>query len=295
MRVPKKLHQMFGWWDKNEKLPPKYKKNHELWKEINEPAGWEVKLWGPDEARTLVESKRPDFLETYDGYANPVQRCDAARYFILHEFGGVYADMDYVPNESLDVMMEWIQQHRPTARILVNLSVNNPISGLRTFSNSLMFSEKGALEWEIAWDQMIKRRDLYKSASKHYHVLATTGPMLMDAVWRRTERRKLTSGATAAPMQTLPTAKFNPCGVCSHGGTCASGAMAYHENTGSWHGSGSHAINFCMCNWLYFFVIVPALIVMIILGIVWNRSRRRLRRELEACRADRRRNGKSEA
>jgi len=274
---------MFGWWDKNEKMPIKYKKNHEVWKELNEPQGWTVKLWGPDEARELVKQKLPKFLETYDGYANPVQRCDAARYFILHEHGGVYADLDYVPNEPLDAMITWIQMHRKHARILVNLSVNNPISGMRTFSNSLMFSEAGAPEWEIAWDKMVERREYYKASSKHYHVLATTGPLLMDAVWSNTKRIQLSSGRTVAPMQTLPTAKFNPCGVCSHGGTCASGAMAYHENTGSWHGPGSHAINFCMCNWVYFFVVIPMLIVFVILSFVWYASRKRLMKKLKKC------------
>ena len=34
---------------------------------------------------------------SYDGYTHPIQRADAARYFILFVHGGLYADLDYEP------------------------------------------------------------------------------------------------------------------------------------------------------------------------------------------------------
>lgn len=65
--------------------------------------------------RQLIAERFGWFLETYDGYHYDIQRVDAARYFILYEFGGtswcdmtpplrltnpiaskgVYADVDY--------------------------------------------------------------------------------------------------------------------------------------------------------------------------------------------------------
>lgn len=38
----------------------------------------------------------PWFLDTYDGYPNPVQRVDALKYFLMLHYGGVYIDMDNV-------------------------------------------------------------------------------------------------------------------------------------------------------------------------------------------------------
>ena len=35
------------------------------------------------------------FLATYDAYPSYIQRCDAARYFIIYTHGGLYADLDY--------------------------------------------------------------------------------------------------------------------------------------------------------------------------------------------------------
>ena len=47
--------------------------------------------------RTLLEfvgRHYPDFLETFCSYPAGIMRADAARYLLLHHFGGVYADID---------------------------------------------------------------------------------------------------------------------------------------------------------------------------------------------------------
>ena len=55
---------------------------------------WELMHWTDETSRKLVADHYPWFLETYDAYPSYIQRCDAARYFISHRFGGVYADLD---------------------------------------------------------------------------------------------------------------------------------------------------------------------------------------------------------
>jgi hypothetical protein len=62
------------------------------WLEQN-PA-WEVRLWTDEENRELIRRDYPWFLPIYDGYAEPIMRADAARCFVLHRHGGVYADLD---------------------------------------------------------------------------------------------------------------------------------------------------------------------------------------------------------
>lgn len=56
--------------------------------------GWKYKLWNRDDIRKLISDKYIWFLPTYDSYSHDIQRCDSARYFILHEYGGVYMDID---------------------------------------------------------------------------------------------------------------------------------------------------------------------------------------------------------
>ena len=50
-------------------------------------------------ATALTDKARPIvcrwFLDAYDAYPSYIQRCDAARYFIMYSHGGVYADLDY--------------------------------------------------------------------------------------------------------------------------------------------------------------------------------------------------------
>ena len=40
-------------------------------------------------------SRYPDFLDTFDQYDKGIKRADAVRYHILHQYGGVYMDLDF--------------------------------------------------------------------------------------------------------------------------------------------------------------------------------------------------------
>ncbi|WQF79043.1 Putative glycosyltransferase, DXD sugar-binding, nucleotide-diphospho-sugar transferase [Colletotrichum destructivum] len=56
--------------------------------------GWESHLWTDDKAAQFVAEKFPQLKEMWDDYRHPVQRVDALRYLLLHEYGGVVLDMD---------------------------------------------------------------------------------------------------------------------------------------------------------------------------------------------------------
>ena len=88
---------------------------HQQWKTANIPHGtifFEVSpkveralprarythmLWTDKNGRELIKNHYPFFLEAYDSYRYGIQRADAVRYFALHFYGGLYADMDYEP------------------------------------------------------------------------------------------------------------------------------------------------------------------------------------------------------
>lgn len=63
-------------------------------------------FWTDTKNRELIRSRFPWFLAQYDAYPNNIQRADAIRYFILYEFGGIYADMDLMPLRSLEPMLK---------------------------------------------------------------------------------------------------------------------------------------------------------------------------------------------
>ena len=89
--IPKIIHQT---WETNNIPYDVYKKEWvESWKK-NHP-DWEYKLWTDEDRRALIKRHYLWFLKIYDSYELDIMRADAARYFILHYCGGLYADLDY--------------------------------------------------------------------------------------------------------------------------------------------------------------------------------------------------------
>lgn len=88
IRIPKIVHQTY----KSATLPPRLEVYHNSWKHYL--PDWEHRMWLDEDNRNLVKEHYPWFLETYDSYDQNIKRVDAARLFMLHRFGGVYADTD---------------------------------------------------------------------------------------------------------------------------------------------------------------------------------------------------------
>lgn len=86
--VPKIVHQTW----KTHKLPPDFKAWRQRCKDLNK--GWEFWMWTDEDNLDLVKEKFPMLLPTYEGYDRNIKRVDAARYLILHQYGGVYMDLD---------------------------------------------------------------------------------------------------------------------------------------------------------------------------------------------------------
>jgi hypothetical protein len=61
-------------------------------------------MWTDEKMRELIAQKYPSHLSNYDAYPYHIQRVDAARYFILHQFGGIYLDLDIECRKPLDAL-----------------------------------------------------------------------------------------------------------------------------------------------------------------------------------------------
>lgn len=89
--------------------------------------GFTVNIWNETAARALLEKDYSWFLPTYDGYRHPIQRIDAAKYFILWHYGGIYMDLDVACRKSLVPLIEfpaWFPRASP-------LGVNNDVMASR--------------------------------------------------------------------------------------------------------------------------------------------------------------------
>lgn len=50
--------------------------------------GWDAHSWTDDNAGAFVAEKFPQLKEMWEGYRYPIQKVDALRYMVLHEYGG---------------------------------------------------------------------------------------------------------------------------------------------------------------------------------------------------------------
>ena len=69
-------------------------------------AGYEYRLWTDGDNLRFVTERAPWFLDTYRSYAHDIERADAIRYFILHEYGGIYIDIDMEVLRPVDELLE---------------------------------------------------------------------------------------------------------------------------------------------------------------------------------------------
>jgi mannosyltransferase OCH1-like enzyme len=100
MNIPRILHQTW----KTENIPPLFEKFMTSWK--NHHPLWGHILWTDEMNRAFIESNFPDFLSVYDGYDTNIQRVDAARYFILYHYGGMYVDLDFMCLQNIESLLD---------------------------------------------------------------------------------------------------------------------------------------------------------------------------------------------
>ena len=103
--IPKIIHQIWlGGTDGLPEPPPHLAEASRSW--VTRHPDWEYRTWSGEDIVALFQRARPDLLELYRRYPYFVNRADAARYLILHEHGGVYADFDVACAAPLDGLLD---------------------------------------------------------------------------------------------------------------------------------------------------------------------------------------------
>lgn len=168
-------------------------KIHQTWKTENPPPHWEVSrtewkrlhpeceymFWTDAKIEEFMKSKYRQFYSWWRGLPYAIQRVDVAKYCILDFYGGIYSDMDIVPNRSV---LPWLDSHAEAhfVRSANCTFVNN------SFTNCLMVSNPGAKIWGEVFKEMVKPAPFWV-VGQHWTIIYTTGPMLVDRVLRRSK------------------------------------------------------------------------------------------------------------
>jgi len=162
--LPKIVHQQW----KTDKIPEgKYTEWHEKWLRLFPQPEYTHILWDDISGRKLIADHYPWFLDIYDSYQFNIQRADAVRYFILHRYGGIYADLDYEPLVNF-------YDHLPQDRASF---IESPYQYNEYLQNSLMSSPAKDPFWLTVFDVLVERHNA--------PVLKATGPMFLDEALKR--------------------------------------------------------------------------------------------------------------
>jgi len=97
--IPRIIHQTW----KTQDLPEAFRAFSATWRDRN--PDWTYRFWSDRDLLEFVAMHYPAYLDLFCSYRQGVQRADAARYMLLHHFGGVYADMDAECVRSLDPLV----------------------------------------------------------------------------------------------------------------------------------------------------------------------------------------------
>ena len=217
-KIPKIIHQTGPRRDTST-WPSLWVACHSTWKRDYPSPEYTHRFWSDADLDVLVRRHYAEFYGPWRRLRLNIQRVDVARYLILHKFGGIYADLDY---ESLRNMYDTLCQDK------VNV-VESPYKRNEKLHNSLLASEAGRNFWVEAARTAFRRAADRKKGSD---VLWTTGPRLMDELYRRGNKR----------VHVLEASLYQPhvCGRSSallanrHSKSARSSAYALHHLSNSW-------------------------------------------------------------
>ena len=98
------VHQVYGLFGDDKPMSSLFSSSHKAWKEVAALMSAHYHLWTADDVEALVKQKYPQHWDMYRSVRYPIMRADIARLLILHAYGGLYADLDTIPNR------QWYEQ-----------------------------------------------------------------------------------------------------------------------------------------------------------------------------------------
>lgn len=199
--IPKIIHQTAP--RDESKWKPVWKRCQQSWKDLH--PDFEYRFWSDEDIDEYMKENYPDFYDNvFTKYDQQIKRADAIRYFVLKDFGGIYADMDYYCQKRF---FEELSGDR------VSVAESPWTKG--DHQNALMISPKG----HKFWDNVIEELKIHKDKSSP---LESTGPYVLEKCIKdhRSDVVTLNSEdySPALPQHTIedfPNAKSLHLGTCS--------------------------------------------------------------------------------
>mmetsp|Transcript_25256 Transcript_25256/g.49248 ORF Transcript_25256/g.49248 Transcript_25256/m.49248 type:complete len:345 (+) Transcript_25256:68-1102(+) len=222
-RIPKIIHQTY----KDDNIPPNWAGTPPAWKSVH--PDWTYMFWTDEKNLQLIKDHYPEFLPTYLGYPYGIQRSDAARYFILHKYGGVYADLDIKPT-------------RPVTEIIGDAELVLPQTPNFGLTNAFMASVNGSDFMAHIIDILPDHANKWYQIVRHWHIMTSAGPTFL---WAQYERW---TGDKSKDL-IVPAAYWGKCSICKSRCRDIETSPLSHLTGNSWFSIDSFIFNYViMCN-----------------------------------------------
>ena len=169
--IPHIVHQTWI----STKLPAFYAPWLKSW--LTKNPTWQYWFWTDNDIRRFIARDYRQYLALYDSYKRNINRADVMRYFVLHKFGGLYADIDVECLRPLDDIISkhscmLPEEHHAHSYIV---HMRHPPANV---VNCVMACRPGhPYVWEVI-------KELPKQQLQS-NLLDQTGPFLIDVVLRR--------------------------------------------------------------------------------------------------------------
>jgi inositol phosphorylceramide mannosyltransferase catalytic subunit len=248
-QIPCIIHQTW----KNNNIPHEWTVSQKEWKRYH--PDWIYVLWTDKDIFDYISQFHPRFIELFMSFPYGIQKADAIRYFILHDFGGLYSDLDLAPVKNVQ---EYFEGGMPLY-FLFSPNVN-------VFTNFLMASSPEQPIWKTIWKRLLHPQLPSWVIGKHLEVMYTTGPaMVSDIVMHYPN----TIGF-------LPRSVFAPVDVSGDYGKYTGGQAGVIMLQGqSWNSFDSVIFNFVYKH-RYRFIVVCVLLAMFAIYIITRRVVRKV-------------------
>lgn len=246
-KIPRIIHQSY----KSHDLPTRWRGTPEAWR-AHHP-GYEYMFWTDKDNLELIRQKYPWFLDTYNAYPYPIQRADAARYFVVLTYGGVYVDLDVQPMRDISPLLCKVDSN--VEQILV---AETPNMGLTNAFFAAVPQSKTLSGWVHQLPSLAN--PWLGRFSPHFEVMLSAGS---TRYWRH-----MATEANQSTVVRLPLAEWGACSLCSSSCPTQPGAFFVHGRGNSWHGVETKVLNWISCHpsclvWVVVCMVVCAAVTML--------------------------------
>ena len=230
-KIPKLVHLTYK--SENE-LPDHWRKSLEKWKDY----GWEVMFHTDEDNDNLIKNDYPWLLEKYNNFKYFISKVDLARVCYLHKWGGVYSDLDLRPSKN------FYDEIKNEELCFCESSFGH------NYTNEFMCGEKGHPFWIDLMNE-IKVYPPWWAFTKHFKVMSTSGPFVLDGLVKKTKYNYKILGND-----------WISCNVCSTN-KCKIGKLIKVEGQ-SWNSWDSLLLNKLYCYRFYLMILFIFFVIYVI-------------------------------